>query len=417
MTKLLFINRYYYPDSSATSQLLTDLASALAEAGYSVAVICSRLRYDEPATALPRSEVIAGVVVRRVWTTRFGRHRLLGRVLDYLSFYVSSSLSLFAHLRPGDTLIAKTDPPLLSIPAMLIARARGAQQINWLQDIFPEVATALGANPLPRSLDRLLRRWRNASLRSARVNIVLGARMRSKLSEMGVHAAQIAVIPNWAERSPPDPKPSAASRLREKLGLGGRFVVAYSGNLGRAHEYQTLLDAAEFLRDDDDTVFLMIGGGLGMTRLAAVVAERGLSNFRFLDYLPRSELADGLACADVHWVSLMPDLEGYIVPSKFYGILAAARPVIFIGDPAGELAFQINASGCGKSIEVGDAKGLANLLNAWKADPTLLMRLGEAGYRSYGENYAASKAFEKWVLLFTQPGRAHDACFPGPSGQ
>lgn len=415
--KIVFVNRYFYPDQSATSQLLTDLVTALSESGFTVHVICSRQCYADPDARLPPQELIRQVMVHRVWTTRFGRDRLLGRALDYLTFYCSSALVMLRLLRRGDTVVAKTDPPLISIVAMVAARFKGAHLINWLQDIFPEVASLLGANRLPRPLDALLRRCRDLSLSCARVNVVLGERMRGQLLRTGIPADQIRVVENWAELEPDMPKPTESSALRLRLQLGGKFIVCYSGNLGRAHEYQTLLGAALLLRAEPDVVILMIGGGAGMSQLAAVVDELGLANFKFLPYQPRNSVSDCLAAADVHWVSLRPELEGFIVPSKFYGILAAARPVIFIGDPDGELAREIRACGCGAAVTVGSSESLAQILRDWKSDPLLRECLGQHGYQRYLERYCARRALEQWTEILTPSGRAADALIPAPSRQ
>jgi glycosyltransferase involved in cell wall biosynthesis len=416
-SKVLFVNRYFYPDQSATSQLLTDLSRALSEARFEVHVICSRQCYDDPSAHLPSKESIGSIEVHRIWTSRFGRDRLLGRALDYATFYCTSWFAMLRLLQKGDTVIAETDPPLMSIVAMLAAKLKGARLINWLQDIFPEVATSLGANPLPPPLDALLRRWRNASLRFARINIVLGERMCDQLRNLGIPAQRIQIIENWAERDRAIPTPVRGSALRLRLGLGDKFVVGYSGNLGRAHEFMTLLRAAESLRTQADMVFLMIGGGSGMAQLAEAVQARDLRNFLFLPYQPRDALADALAAADVHWVSLLPALEGFIVPSKFYGILAAARPVIFIGDLDGELAREIKSSGCGATVAVADVAELTRLLGAWKSDSIARDDMGQLGYRRYREHYCAQRAFEQWIEILTPPSHVAGALSLSPSRQ
>ena len=173
--KLIFVNRYFHPDISATSQMLSGLAFHLAGKGAEVHVITSRQRYDDPAAALSSSELVRGVQVHRVPTSRFGRGNLLGRVLDYASFYLSASLKLASLATRGDIVIAKTDPPLISVPAMLVARLRGAQLVNWLQDLFPEVAERAGLRL--GGIAGLARAARNLSLRKAAANVVLGERV------------------------------------------------------------------------------------------------------------------------------------------------------------------------------------------------------------------------------------------------
>jgi glycosyltransferase involved in cell wall biosynthesis len=415
--KFVFVNRYYYPDHSATSQLLTDLTRALVRAGFEVHVICSRQCYGDAKAQMPHEELVEGVAVYRIWTTRFGRGRLLGRALDYATFYCSSWITMLSLLQKGDTVIAKTDPPLISIMAMSAARLKGAHLVNWLQDIFPEVASALRVNPLPWPFTALMRRWRDSSLRFAQINVVLGQRMNDRLQSLGIAAHRIRVIQNWAEEDLEEPKPAALSKLRAELGLNSKFVVGYSGNLGRAHDFLTVLDAAESLRGDTEIVFLMIGGGAGMDQLAQVVGERGLENFRFLPYRPRESLRDALGACDVHWVSLRPALEGLIVPSKFYGILAAQRPVIFIGDLDGEISREIRACDCGSAIGIGDARELTRLLIDWKSDPARCSHMGNCGYRRYQQRFCAPRAFAQWEEILRQPNRAVGALSPAPSRQ
>jgi hypothetical protein len=271
---MFFVNRYFYPDESATAQLLADLAFGLAAAGAEVHVICCRQRYTDEAASLPGRETIRGVSVHRLWTTRFGRDRLLGRAVDYASFYLTCAGFLLLRLRRGDLVVAKTDPPLISVIAAFAARWRRAVLVNWLQDVFPEVASALGANPLPAPLDRLLRRLRNASLRQAAVNVVLGERMRDYVVAQGVAAGQIEVIENWADTAEMRVLSPAHSALRAHQGLQDRFVVGYSGNLGRAHEYQTLLGAAMLLSHDPGIVSRRAGAGAREHPIPSLPAAR-----------------------------------------------------------------------------------------------------------------------------------------------
>jgi colanic acid biosynthesis glycosyl transferase WcaI len=393
--KIVFVNRYYAPDESATSQLLTDLAESFAADGFVVQVICSRQRYENAAANLEASSCLKGVSVLRVWTTRFGRARLVGRAIDYGTFYMSSALALLLSVKAKDLVIVKTDPPLICIVAWLVCKLKGAALINWLQDLFPEVASASNVVALPRAMTWLLAAARDACLRAARVNVVLGERMLALLTARGIAAERLQVIPNW---SAPIPSPVAveSSRLRASLGLRGHFVIGYSGNLGRAHEFDTLLSAARRLQTDTKITFLMIGGGAKMVELQRQVEEQGLGNFRFLPYQSRDSLADSLAAADVHWVSLVPALEGLIVPSKYYGILAAARPVVFIGDLQGELARDIERSHCGSSVAIGDDRALADLLLQWRSDPASLQRMGANGREHCQRHYSREAAVTAW---------------------
>lgn len=368
--RVFFVNRFFHPDESATGQLLSDLAFGLAAANLGgpgpavaeldVRIVCCRHRYEAAGEPLAAHERVRGVSIHRVWTTRFGRGTLVGRALDYLTFYVSCFVMLLRLTGRGDILVAKTDPPLIGLVVAIVARIKGGALVNWLQDVFPEVATRLRAIALPGWVDRALCACRDASWRAARMNVVIGLRMRDYLLARGIPAARIRVVENWALTDAAAPARPEASALRAQLGLGSHFVVGYSGNLGRAHEYAIFGQAALALTPMPVIQFLFIGGGASMRALQELAA--GAPNMRFLGYRPREALADSLAAADVHLVSLRPELEGLVVPSKFYGILAAGRPVVFVGDPQGELARVIQGSGCGLVVPSGNAAALAEAI-------------------------------------------------------
>ena len=395
--RIVFVNRYYHPDLSATSQMLQGLAVRLAARGMTVEVVCSRQLYEDAAARLPAREVVDGVRIHRVWTTRFGRAGIAGRALDYLSFYAAAGWCLLRRVRSGDVLVAKTDPPLISLVACVVTRLRGAVLVNWLQDLFPEVAAGLAGPVLPHRAVAMLCHLRDASLRAASVNVVIGEKMRQRLLLRDISAAGIRVIANWADGDAIRPLPTGQSRLRGEFGLQQHFVVAYSGNLGRAHDVAAILEAATLLRHDPGTVFLMIGGGNGMSRLKQQSAGRGLGNFRFLPYQPQAALGDSLAAADVHLASLLPAMEGLILPSKCYGVFAAARPLVFIGDPQGEVATLIGSSACGHAVACGDGESLAQRLRELKADPGLCAQMGENAHKLYLARYSPDRSATAWV--------------------
>jgi glycosyltransferase involved in cell wall biosynthesis len=406
--RLIFVNRYYRPDESATSQMLTDLAESLAAEAIDVRIVCSRQLYEDAGAQLPATEILKGVQINRLWTTRFGRRSLPGRACDYLSFYLSVAVALVMTLRRGDVIVAKTDPPMVSVVASWAARLRGAVLVNWLQDVFPEVLTALAQDALPRSVYRLLLAVRNGSLRHARLNIVLGERMARHVRQF-VDADRIVVTANWADGGLVVPRTVEQSELRRQLGLEKAFVVGYSGNLGLAHEYATVLDAARRLQWESHIVFLFIGGGARFAQLRAEVEQSGLQNFRFLPYQPRSALSDSLAASDVHLACLLPSLEGLIVPSKAYGILAAARPLIAIGDPDGELARLVKTNSCGRVVQCEAGAALATEILRLESDRAACRSLGDAARIAFEKHYSLESALVRWHRIL---GAVHESLAP-----
>ena len=403
MPRLIFVNRFFFPDHSATSQILSDLAFHLASVGRDVHVVTSTQLYDDAKAALPVREIINGVRAHRVSSTGFGRGKLIGRSIDYVSFYRSMWQCLVALARSGDIIVAKTDPPLTSIVAMAAARRRGARLVNWLQDIYPETAVELEVpfmrGPFAASLIAL----RNRSLRQADATVVVGDLMAQKVESLGAPSARVHVIPNWCHDEAIRPVAQSENPLRQAWGLAGHFVLGYSGNLGRAHEFQTVLAAAERLRDEPHFIFLMIGGGKRFEELARAVKRQGLArSFRFSPYQEQKMLSHSLAVADAHWLSLNPRLEGLIVPSKFYGIAAACKPIIVIGDKNGEIGRLVEQHSCGIIVAPGDADALVAALRRLSNTPGTITEMGQRARAMLDARFTRQQALHRWSELFDQ---------------
>jgi colanic acid biosynthesis glycosyl transferase WcaI len=400
MPRLIFVNRYFFPDHSATSQILSDLAFHLAGTGREVHVVTSRQNYDDPKAALPDREVINDVQVHRIASTQFGRDALLGRSIDYVSFYRSVRRRLAGLVRQGDIVLAKTDPPLLSVAAGAPVARNAARLVNWLQDIYPETAAVLGVPFMRGPAAAGLAALRNRSLQQAAATVVVGDLMARRVASLGAPSARIHVIANWCDDETIRPIAPEDNPLRGEWGLAGKFILGYSGNLGRAHEYDTVLAAAERLRHDARFVFLMIGGGKRFEELAALVRQRRLDgSFRFMAYQERSQLPYSLSLPDAHWLSLNPKLEGLIVPSKFYGVAAAGKPIVFIGDKDGEVARLVRRHDCGLVIAPGDAGALVDALQQWSRAPQRIAELGARARAMLDARYTRQQGFARWGEL------------------
>lgn len=366
--RVVFVNRYFHPDLSATSQLLTDLTSHLAARGWDVGVITSRQLYDDPAARLASRERVGGVEVRRIATTRFGRAFLPLRAIDYLTFYAGAFRAI--RRERGALVVTLTDPPLISIVAALASR----RLVTWTQDLFPEVARALGVRTPP-----LLGRLRDWSLRRARVNVAIGEQMARRI------AGRTVVQHNWAGGAlHPIPRPPSAP-----------FTVAYSGNLGRAHDSETLLAA---MRGLPEVRFVMTGGGAQMERLRAAAPE----NVEFRPYAPRERLSESLSDADLHVVTLQPALEGLIVPSKFYGVLAVGRPVLYVGAEDGEVGRIIGENGCGVVVAPGDSGALIDAIRTLASDRERRLEMGVRARALYERRFDAPLALSHWETILRE---------------
>jgi colanic acid biosynthesis glycosyl transferase WcaI len=390
--KLVFVNRFFYPDMSATSQLLSDAAFYLAGKGHEIHVVTSRLSYEGDA-GLAAREVFNGVEIHRLWTTSFGRGKMIGRAMDYVSFYFSVFFYLFQILETGDRVVAKTDPPLVSIPVGAAARLRGARLVNWLQDLFPEVAVELRVQ-IPSVIVSMLTWLRNRSLLQADENIVIGELMRNRVLKQGVYAENTAMVPNWADGTAVVPR-TATNPLRKEWQLDEKFVVGYSGNLGQAHEIETLLGAIQQLSSDPSVVFLFIGGGALLDELKTRLGQEGVSGCLFQPYQSREQLPLSLTLPDVHLVILKPELEGLIVPSKIYGVMSAGKPMLYIGDKKGEVASLVIEHGIGEVVAEGDSGALVSQILKMKENPETLAVMGDASRGLFDQHYSREMSLAK----------------------
>jgi glycosyltransferase involved in cell wall biosynthesis len=288
---------------------------------------------------------------------------------------------------------------------MQAARRRSLHFVNWLQDLYPEVAMQLGIPFFNGPIGHGHCRLRDRALRAADANVAVGAHMAENVRLRGIAPQRVHVIPNWCDDEEICPLPAAENPLRRDWGLEDRFVVGYSGNLGRGHDINAVLAAADRLRHHPRMLFLCIGGGHKFDELARCVAERRLDHvFRFIPYLERERLKFSLTVPDVHWISLKPELEGLILPSKLYGIAAAGRPIIAITAKDGEIARLVRQHACGFVIEPDDADALAEVLTQLSADPDRVAAMGARARHMLDLHFTRRQGLERWRGLLESIG-------------
>ncbi|MSP25172.1 MAG: glycosyltransferase WbuB [Myxococcales bacterium] len=357
--RLLAINQFYAPDHSATSQLLTELCEDLVAAGDRVTVIASRGTYLG-GTKLPARETIRGVDVVRAAATSLGKASVAHRLADYGTFGTSAMLELARAARP-DLILALTTPPMIASAAAIVARARGVPLVTWVQDLYPEVAVAFGVLRAGSIVSLALARIARLTQRAACLSVALSDGMAARLAAQGQAPARVRVVSNWSDGQRIYPVPQEANAFRRAHGLEGRFVVGYSGNFGLGHDLASLIDAARRLEKSlPELLVLLVGDGARRGEIERLA--RGLDNVRVLPYQPRESLHESLSAADIHVATLAADLEGLLVPSKLYGILAAGRPLIYAGPEACEVARVVREHDLGFVVPPGDAEALAHAI-------------------------------------------------------
>jgi glycosyltransferase involved in cell wall biosynthesis len=396
-----FVNRFYLPDASATSQLLADLVRDV-ETDREVAVITTRGLHDNPRAGLEPRELMGRSSVYRLWSTRFGRRSKWLRALDYLTFHASVAWFLLGRVRSGDVVVLKTDPPLLQLMNTSIIRFRGGKVINWIQDIYPEIAERSGMFPGPGWLVRLLRAWRDRALRKAAANVVISRRMGRFLESRKI--GNVSVISNWADEESITPVPREDNPLRAEWGLADRFAVMFSGNFGRVHAFDEIRGAMAALSEHGGVRFVLVGDGAQRATVQAFVESNGLKNVAFYPFQPQTRLRYSLGLADVHLVSLRPGMEDLVMPSKLYGILAAGRSALFIGERDSAIADLIHRHDVGKAFVHGDGASLTEEIRNLAANREPVDRMQKNARELFENRFTRARCVVQWKELIARIG-------------
>ena len=359
--RMLFINQFFWPDSSATSQQLTDLVVALAARGTDVAVLCGEGGYAAAAGSTPPP-----AQVYRVRALPFARGRV-GRMLSYLSFYVTAFAKSLT-VRRADTVVSMTTPPLISVLGAALKLLRGSRHYIWEQDLYPEIAVDLNYLKAGGLTHRLTGLLADAVRRHADGIIVLGPCMRDRLIARGVAREKIHIAEHWASSTAIQPMP--------RPGNPADLVVLYSGNFGMAHDLETIQGTISNLRDDSRLRFVFAGTGDKRQVLAEFCRAERIHSVEFRPFVARDRLSEGLAAGDIGLVTQRDASCGAVVPSKVYGILAAGRPLLFIGPAQATPALLIARHNCGWRVDCGDTRGATELLRFLADHPETVKAAG-----------------------------------------
>ena len=396
--RVLLINQTFYPDIAATAQHAHDLARHLVAEGHEVTAIASRSIYGEKGAALPSEEVVDGIRIVRVGASLFGKTSIAARLFDFGMFYARAFWSAL-RLPRQDVVVCFTTPPFIALIGWFMHLSRRTKFVYWVMDLYPDVAVACGVMSRRSPVTWMLERLNRFCLRHADRVVVLGRCMRAQVLAKGVRADHVETINVWSDPVEVGSDPGGSNRYRDEWKVGDRLLVMYSGNFGIGHDVRTIAAAVEALRDETRVLFAFVGGGKRKDELLESLRMRGLSNFVDAPYQPRARLDELLGAADVHLASLARGATGIMVPSKIYGVLAAGRPLVYVGEADGEAARVVVEERCGIVIAPGDAKGLAGVLRSFASDRTGVAAMGGRARQAMLERWGAPHAMRKWLEL------------------
>ncbi len=407
--KLLILCPHYAPDVAPTGEVMTSIATALADRGHELHIVTSLPWYREHRVEpgwggrLWRTERTSWGRITRLHPFPTDKTNIPARAVAFAGFTGLATIAgLVARGRP-DAVMVMSPPLPLGVAGWLAAASRRAPFVFNIQDVFPDVAVELGAITNPRVIAAAS--WLERFLyRRADAVTVLSEDLRDNVARKlrGHRPDRVEVIPNFVDTeriAPAEPE----NGYRAEYGLSGRTVVMYAGNVGLSQSLDLVVEAARRHRSRDDVVFVINGGGSALEGLRSAAGD--LDNLRFVPMQPRERLPEVLAAADLHLVPLRTGLARSSVPSKLYSILAAGRPVLASVDAGTEVATTIERAGAGVSVPPEDPDAFCTALDELLDDPAGRAEMGASG-RRFVEGWVSPAAVgEAYERLFEAVAR------------
>lgn len=387
---LVVITEFFYPSTSATAQLTTDLVNYLSSNGLSCTVITS--------TAGQSASLASSCKIIRSSDSLTASSSLLTKFYSGLRFFLFALFWCLTSAPPDSKILIISNPPFIGIIGPIVKSLKGLSYIFLLQDVFPRSAVLSGIIPAVGPVEASLRYILHIVCQRSHATVVLTQAMKDRVvRDFHLAHSKISVIHNWAvEKGTLLPKNQ--NQLAQKWGTVNTFTVMYSGNLGRLHELSTLLEAAR-LTIDLPIKYLFVGGGARYKQIAAYISELNLTNVTIYPYQPRELLPLSLGCCDVSCIGLVPGSQDTVAPSKFYGIIASGKPVLLISNEESELAEFIVKHNIGIVVSQGDASTLVEEIKNLLENPAKLQKLSDNSKNVYDTFFGYERSAQEYLSL------------------
>jgi glycosyltransferase involved in cell wall biosynthesis len=393
--RILLFNEYYPPDTSATAKMAALVAEHLAKR-HEVIVVAARPSYD-PTEYYPfaflRRDLQNGVTVERVGSTAYPRHKMKRRVANYLS-YLALAVPRAIVLK-ADVILAMTDPPVAGIAGAFVSRISGKPLVYNIRDMYPDMAVGGDIVRPSRWVERWEKMHRGALRRAVRV-IVLGDDMRERILKKGIEPDRVAIVRDGTTF--PASMPDRCDPAVQEVRCGFPFVAVHAGNLGFYGAWNTLIEAAKLLQNENAGL-VFVGDGANKASVERSAAE--LPNVKFLSFRPVEQVPHVMMAGDVHIVTVRRGLEGVVVPSKLYSILASGRPVLAVAASECDAARIVTREGCGVAADPDDPRAVAEAIRTLRSDPIRLEKMGIRA-REVAKSYARVNELNRFTEVIEE---------------
>lgn len=399
--RLLICNQFFPPDFAATGQLLEELAQHLSRMGLKIRVFTSQPGYAFTDPSAPRCENRGSLTIQRTRTTRIWPKRIRGKVVGGLLYSVRACLHLLRTANQADLIVLTTSPPYLLFLGFVAYWLLQIPFVCIVYDLYPDVAVELGVISAQHWLTRLWR-WMNIQVWKHSAGIIVLSPSMKRHIEMQVPKleSKIHVIHSWANPDYLQPLAKTENPFAREHNLVEYFTVLYSGNMGRCHDMDTILEAALLLKDEPSILFLFIGDGAQKQHCLNWVKTHELPNCRFLPYQTKETLPYSLTACDLALVSVKPGMEKMIAPSKLYGHLATGKPIGIICSPNAYLRDMVAEGKFGCCFDNHAAEALVHFIYSLHQDPQLALEMGTRGRAYLEQRFTPEKIAKEYLQVF-----------------
>lgn len=396
--RLTVLSEYFHPESSATSQLLTELSTGLADS-FKVASITTFPNYHEENrdANVARQEEYQDIKITRVWSTCFGKDVLWKRLINWFTYTITASSQLLR--TPSDIVVVVSNPPTLPLATWLRKWLRGTPYVYLVHDLYPDIAVELNLINEGGVIEYLWRYVNGQLLADANQIVVLGESMKKAVLSQyeTVTPSQITIIHNWEDETFIQPISKSENSFAHEQDTIEPFTIIYSGNIGRFHELKTVIDAIDRLEQKGRNVkLLIIGEGARKSELKRYVSENNISSVKFLPFQPIGKLPESLTCGDVSLVGIKEGMEGLCVSSKLYSALAGGQPILATVGKGDEVETVVRNYNAGIHVIPGNVESCIEAIERWMDDPELLEKQGKNARSCLEERFTFEGALQRY---------------------
>jgi glycosyltransferase involved in cell wall biosynthesis len=398
--EIIFVLQYFYPEVASTAQLISELAEDMVRKGIKVSAISGQPSYVK-SSKLPKSEVHNGVRIERVFSTNFDKNSKFGRISNWFTYTFLVFFKLLFSRERSPLFIVST-PPFLFVVGYLLNKIQKRRYICLIYDLYPEIAEHLGYLKKGGVIGKLWQKCNKKFFSNAEYVIVPSENMRQLVhNNTGGDENKFKVIYNWSDGNFIKPMRKNDNWFSKKYGFADKLTVLYAGNMGLFHQLETLVEAAEKLKDKK-IQFVFIGEGGKKKKLMQMQEEKKLENVMFLPYLDKEVLPYSLTCSDISVVSLEKGLDCVAAPCKLYTSMAAGQIILGLVDQSSDVAKIVKEYNCGFSVSQNDVDGVVDVLLNLYGKKEEIDGYSKRARKCFEENFQKEASMKRYFDIFSE---------------